>query len=422
MPTSSTSPAASSGSPGSTYRVNGKEVRARDVQLLFADAATGARSPAMVRQGRSARSSPPSRRPAARILEDAAGIAGLHSRRHEAELRLTAAEDNIDPPRRRARSSSTRRSTASSARRGRPRATARWRPTSARPRRCCFSSAGARRATACWRPSARSNADLGEVADRTKAQAEAATRQAVAAHALPALRDAEAAAAAALQRLTLARDLLEAEEKRARERALELERRSVELARDIQRESTLIEDAGGALGRLSGEEEQLLVDGEAARIADAEAREKLTGLETALAASEAALGEAQAAVADLNARRAAVDRAIREETDRSNRLSADLERVQRDLAAIETALGADADVSGLRAEIEAGSAAAAAADEQAQSARTAHAAARGRRGAAARSRHGGGPHRPAARNRSADVGQASRQPLGRQMAPPFSTP
>ena len=51
MPTSSTSPAASSASPGSTYRVNGKEVRARDVQLLFADASTGARSPAMVRQG-----------------------------------------------------------------------------------------------------------------------------------------------------------------------------------------------------------------------------------------------------------------------------------------------------------------------------------------------------------------------------------
>ncbi len=80
---------------GSTYRINGKEVRARDVQLLFADAATGSRSPALVRQGQiseiiSAR--PQSRR---RILEDAAGIAGLHSRRHEAELRLKAAEDNL---------------------------------------------------------------------------------------------------------------------------------------------------------------------------------------------------------------------------------------------------------------------------------------------------------------------------------------
>src|ERR671910_2606285 len=80
---------------GSTYRINGREVRARDVQLLFADAATGARSPAMVRQGQINEliaAKPQSRR---RILEDAAGIAGLHARRHEAELRLKAAEDNL---------------------------------------------------------------------------------------------------------------------------------------------------------------------------------------------------------------------------------------------------------------------------------------------------------------------------------------
>jgi chromosome segregation protein len=80
---------------GSHYRVNSREVRARDVQLLFADAATGARSHAMVRQGQIGEiiaAKPQARR---RILEDAAGIAGLHSRRHEAELRLKAAEENI---------------------------------------------------------------------------------------------------------------------------------------------------------------------------------------------------------------------------------------------------------------------------------------------------------------------------------------
>ncbi|MBU3732300.1 MAG: chromosome segregation protein SMC, partial [Beijerinckiaceae bacterium] len=80
---------------GSTYRINGREVRARDVQLLFADAATGARSPAMVRQGQIGEiisAKPQARR---RILEDAAGVAGLHTRRHEAELRLKAAEDNV---------------------------------------------------------------------------------------------------------------------------------------------------------------------------------------------------------------------------------------------------------------------------------------------------------------------------------------
>ncbi|MDQ6702769.1 MAG: AAA family ATPase, partial [Pseudomonadota bacterium] len=80
---------------GSAYRVNGREVRARDVQLLFADASTGARSPSMVRQGQIGEiiaAKPQERR---RIIEEAAGIAGLHSRRHEAELRLKAAEDNL---------------------------------------------------------------------------------------------------------------------------------------------------------------------------------------------------------------------------------------------------------------------------------------------------------------------------------------
>ncbi len=80
---------------GSTYRINGKEVRAKDVQLLFADAATGANSPALVRQGQISEliaAKPQNRRG---ILEDAAGIAGLHARRHEADLKLKAAEANL---------------------------------------------------------------------------------------------------------------------------------------------------------------------------------------------------------------------------------------------------------------------------------------------------------------------------------------
>jgi len=81
---------------GSAYRVNRKDARARDIRLLFEDAATGARSPALVRQGRIGEivnSAPQERR---RVLEDAAGIAGLHSRRHEAELRLKATEANLE--------------------------------------------------------------------------------------------------------------------------------------------------------------------------------------------------------------------------------------------------------------------------------------------------------------------------------------
>src|SRR5229473_311606 len=80
---------------GSTYRINGREVRARDVHILFADASTGSRSPALVHQGRIGeiiQAKPEQRR---RVLEEAAGISGLHARRHEAELRLKAAEHNL---------------------------------------------------------------------------------------------------------------------------------------------------------------------------------------------------------------------------------------------------------------------------------------------------------------------------------------
>ena len=80
---------------GSKYYINGKEVRAKDVQIVFADLSTGPHSPSMVSQGRVGAlitAKPTDRRA---ILEEAAGIAGLHARRHEAELRLNAAENNL---------------------------------------------------------------------------------------------------------------------------------------------------------------------------------------------------------------------------------------------------------------------------------------------------------------------------------------
>lgn len=80
---------------GSAYKSNGKDIRARDIQMLFADASTGSHSPALVRQGQIAElinAKPKSRR---RILEEAAGISGLYQRRHEAELKLNASETNL---------------------------------------------------------------------------------------------------------------------------------------------------------------------------------------------------------------------------------------------------------------------------------------------------------------------------------------
>ena len=80
---------------GSSFRLNGKDVRAKDVAMLFADASTGAYSPSLVRQGQITElinANPQSRR---RLLEEAAGISGLYQRRHEAELKLKSSEANL---------------------------------------------------------------------------------------------------------------------------------------------------------------------------------------------------------------------------------------------------------------------------------------------------------------------------------------
>ncbi|HEY2186339.1 MAG TPA: AAA family ATPase, partial [Xanthobacteraceae bacterium] len=205
---------------GSTYRINGREVRARDVHILFADASSGARSPALVHQGRIGeiiQAKPEQRR---RVLEEAAGISGLHARRHEAELRLRAAEHNlerlqevinqlagqIDGLKRQARQAVRYRNVSQQVRKAE--ATLfhlRWVAANAE-------LAGAESAK---------NAAFQLVAERTGEQAAASTQQADAAAALPELRDAEARAAAALQRLNLAREALEREETRARARMAE---------------------------------------------------------------------------------------------------------------------------------------------------------------------------------------------------------
>ena len=200
---------------GSTYRINGREVRARDVQLLFADAATGARSPALVRQGQIGEiisAKPQARR---RILEDAAGVAGLHSRRHEAELRLNAASENLtrledvlkqvdsqaDSLKRQARQATKYRGLAAQIRKNE-----------------ALAALLAYQLAAQQLQGAAEKLDAGRrsVQERTLEQAEAAKFQAVAAHELPPLRDKEAEAGAALHRLVVARQALEADEQRAK--------------------------------------------------------------------------------------------------------------------------------------------------------------------------------------------------------------
>ena len=322
---------------GSHYRINGREVRARDVQILFADAATGARSPSLVRQGQISEiiaAKPQARR---RILEDAAGIAGLHVRRHEAELRLKAAEDNlvrvedvireiegqIDNLKRQGRQAS------------------RYKSVSAEIRRLeslvyAIGYTEAQGQAAAVEQQAAD--DLKAVADRTREQTETATAQAVAAHALPALREAEAAAAAALQRLVHACNELDNEERRAKERLAELERHVADLEKDIAREAAQRTDAEASIERLEAEAKELSAAEEGAGAAQAQCAERLRVAEAELAEAEASLAAIQTQVSDLNAQRSALERTSREEAERVVRFSAERARVEQDLRALSEAL------------------------------------------------------------------------------------
>lgn len=359
---------------GSTYRINGREVRARDVQLLFADAATGARSAAMVRQGQISEiiaAKPQARR---RILEDAAGIAGLHARRHEAELRLRAAEENLS----RVEDVLGQIDQQADSLKRQSRQATRYRTLSADIRRfeATLQLIGYReaRAEAVEAENALS-AITAEVATRSAEQTEAARLQAIAAHALPGLREAEAQAAAALQRLVLARAELEAEETRSRDRAQALERRLVELERDRVRQDALIADAQTSIARLREEAEGLGSDGPQARAAREEAEALCESRDGALAEAEEAFNAAQAAMSDLNARRAGLERSAREEAERAARYA----RQREDIAAQHAALadsGAASDIEALRAAHEEAAERADEADARAAQAREALVAAR----------------------------------------------
>ncbi|TAJ29867.1 chromosome segregation protein SMC [Bosea sp. (in: a-proteobacteria)] len=359
---------------GSTYRVNGKEVRAKDVQLLFADAATGARSPALVRQGQISEiisAKPQSRR---RILEDAAGIAGLHSRRHEAELRLRGAEDNltrledvlgeidgqIEALHRQARQASRYRSLASDIRRA-----------EAVLALLALHEARAQEAQA----SRALEEAVRLVADATGVQAEAAKMQAIAAHAMPALRDEEAAAAAALVRLKRGLDELEAENRRARQRAEELGKRLAELEADLARQDGIGRDAQESLARLQAEDAALHQEGAQVGNGAEAAALAVRSAEDALAAAEAAHAAAQAALAELSARRGALEQALRSARGREERAALEQDRLKRDRAALDAA-GAGTGLGALRTALGEAEAASREAEAQAGAARARLATAR----------------------------------------------
>ncbi len=232
---------------GSVYRINGRDVRARDVQILFADAATGARSPALVHQGKIGeiiQAKPEQRR---RVLEDAAGVAGLARPPPRGRVAAQGGRNQSDPRRGRDRAiGRTDRRPEEAGAAGDPLPRSRRQGAQGRGHAVPSALAGGQ----CRRDGSRAaptTLAVREMAERTREQAEAARIQAVRASELPALREAEARAAAGLQRLTNARELLDREEERARERVAELDRRLTQFSADIAREQQQTSDAEVAL-------------------------------------------------------------------------------------------------------------------------------------------------------------------------------
>ncbi|MFZ3337618.1 MAG: chromosome segregation SMC family protein, partial [Xanthobacteraceae bacterium] len=353
---------------GSTFRVNGREVRARDVGVLFADASTGSRSPALVHQGRIGeiiQARPDQRR---RVLEEAAGISGLHARRHEAELRLKAAEQNLT----RVEDVIGQLAAQVAALKTQARQAVRYRNISGQVRRTEALLFHLRWIAA--------QAEVGEtghakdeavrvVAARTGEQAQASTRQAHIAAGLPALREAEARAAAGLQRLIVARETLEREEARAKERIGELDRRIEQFAADSARERALAADAAAALQRLDAEEKALVTVAQETEQRLAGANERVLAADTTLAASEKSFTDLTGALADLTARRNQLQTALREHQERATRLEAEFANIEAGLAA--TDAGAP-DLPALAAVVAEAQAALAEAETAAHAAEAAH--------------------------------------------------
>lgn len=347
---------------GSAYKAAGKDVRARDVQMLFADASTGAHSPALVRQGQIAElinAKPKNRR---RILEEAAGISGLYQRRHEAELKLNGAEANL------ARVDDVIEQLATQlaqlARQARQ--AARYREIGDALRR----SEGMllfRR----WREAedarALAEAELrNQTTLATQAQAvvqTAANARQVAEDALPALREEDAIAAAVMQRLSVQRDTLTDQETRAQQTIETLTGRIAQLTRDIDREAGLNRDAGETIARLEWEAGELAKAGEGhaeALEAASQAAQEAAGV---LQARESDLSEQTEDVARLAARHGSAQRLL--EDSRKTQAKSESEAQKAQEAAAQSQLTLDQAKAGFEI-AQAAEVAAVAAAEQAE--------------------------------------------------------
>jgi chromosome segregation protein len=326
---------------GSTYRINGREVRARDVQLLFADASTGASSPALVRQGQISEliaAKPQNRR---LILEEAAGVSGLHSRRHEAELRLRAAETNLtrlDDVARELEATLGRLKREA-------RQAERYKRLSAEIRAlqgAVLYAKWAEARAAAERLVAEATAAIRAVEETARAAATATTRATDAEAALKPLREAETVAAAILHKLAIDKDRLDREEEA---HAAELARLSGDLERidaDRAREAHITEDAEVALKRLADDLEALQAQIAAAPERGPELESAARAAETARAAADAEVERLAAELAARDAHRRAAQARVEEAQTRVSRTRRALDQARQEREALGPALNPQA--------------------------------------------------------------------------------
>jgi chromosome segregation protein len=367
---------------GSGYRVNGREVRARDVQLLFADAATGAQSPAIVSQGRVSaiiNAKPGDRRG---LLEEAAGIAGLHSRRHEAELRLKAAEANLA----RLEDVLATLGTQLEGLKKQARQAGRYRRLSDHIRRAEAVVLHLRWQAACAElEAAQQRLHVAErtVADCTATALAAERAREEASADLPGLRQSEAVASAELQRLLHARQALEDEERRIAAARAATEQRLTQITADIAHAESQAADARDALARLEAEREATIAAQAQEEIARTEAETALQAVRADVTALDAELTRLTEEIAATEARREALTARQAEAELRARRLAARAEELAQQRAALDaesisaerTAHAADS-VRNAEAELEASRAAAEAAAQELRAAEAVEAAAR----------------------------------------------
>ena len=308
---------------GSAYRINGREARARDVKILFEDAATGARSPALVRQGQIGEivnAKPEQRR---RILEDAAGIAGLHSRRHEAELRLKATEANLG----RLNDVLGQLNSQVESLKRQARAARRYKEITGDIRRqeaLLFHVTWTEAQELVETEESGLREALAALGEATQAETRALAEEARLAEAMTPLREEEAKRAAVLGRLRLEHETFEQEARRALDRVRELEARTQQLGSDIAREEALIAEAREILASVGTELTALEAAEAGADAAEAAAREKRTAIEAEVRAAEGQLAALTAKVAERRAKLQSLEAARVERAERVARLNEQL--------------------------------------------------------------------------------------------------